>query len=199
MSVARIILMRMFGRPKGLLGKLGGFIMARMNYQCAAWVIDLLHVQPNDKVLEVGFGPGVGIQRVAELASTGYVAGVDPSEEMVASARKRNAKTTRSADLRHGSAGSLPFDDNVFDKALAINSMQVWPDAMAGLREIRRVLKGGATIALGFTPYSGQPKIGLVESLIAAGFANPQVVEGDKGFCALATKPGSVNEGHGCS
>jgi hypothetical protein len=57
MSVARIVLTRMFGRPKGLLGKLGGFIMARMNYQCAAWVIDLLHVQPNDKVLEVGCYP----------------------------------------------------------------------------------------------------------------------------------------------
>src|SRR6266511_2833082 len=71
MSVARSILMRMFGRPKGLLGKLGGVIMARMNYDCATWVIQLLHIQPNDKVLEVGFGPGVGIQLLAGLASTG--------------------------------------------------------------------------------------------------------------------------------
>jgi ubiquinone/menaquinone biosynthesis C-methylase UbiE len=32
-------------------------------------------------------------------------------------------------DLRHGSVESLPFEDNTFDKTLAINSMQVWPDA----------------------------------------------------------------------
>jgi ubiquinone/menaquinone biosynthesis C-methylase UbiE len=44
-------------------------------------------------------------------------------------------------DLRRGSVDSLPFDDNSFEKALAINSMQVWPDAAAGLQEIRRVMK----------------------------------------------------------
>ena len=37
----------------------------------------------------------------------------------------------------------LPFANETFDKALAINSMQAWPDADGGLREIRRVLKDG--------------------------------------------------------
>ena len=59
----RSILMRMFGRPQGVLGRLGGVIMARMNADCGAWVSDLLKVGPNDSVLEVGFGPGVVIQR----------------------------------------------------------------------------------------------------------------------------------------
>jgi tRNA A58 N-methylase Trm61 len=66
--------------------------------------------------------------------------------------------------------------------------MQVWPQAVAGLREIRRVMKAGGSIALGFTPYSGQPNKGLVEALTAAGFKQAHVVESDKGFCALATK-----------
>lgn len=84
---------------------------------------------------------------------------------------------------------SLPFDDNSIDKALAINSMQVWPDAVAGLQEIGRVMKPGGGIALGFTPYSGQPNKGLTETLIAAAFTKAHVVETDKEFCALATKP----------
>jgi hypothetical protein len=49
---------------------------------------------------------------------------------MVEQARDRNAiaiKDTR-VDLRRGSAESLPFAEDTFDKALAINSMQVWPD-----------------------------------------------------------------------
>jgi ubiquinone/menaquinone biosynthesis C-methylase UbiE len=108
---------------------------------------------------------------------------------MVEQATARNAKSAKSVDLRRGSAESLPFQDNVFDKALAINSMQVWPDAVAGLQEMRRVLKPGGRIALGFTPYSGQPKTGLTETLAAAGFTGPQVFESDKGFCAMATKP----------
>ena len=189
MTVMRSILMRAFGRPKGFLGRLGGIIMARTNYKCAAWVIDLLDIQLNDKVLEVGFGPGVGIQLLARLASAGYVAGVDPSREMVEQARTRNAKAIKGVGLRHGSVESLPFVDNTFDKALAINSMQAWPDAIAGLREIRRVLKPGGRVALGFTPYSGQPKSGLAKTLMAAGFTNVHVVETAKEFCALATKP----------
>ena len=81
------------------------------------------------------------------------------------------------------------IEDGTFDKALAINSMQVWPDAIGGLREIRRVMKTGGTVALGFTRYSGQPKSGLVEMLTAAGFAEARVVETELGFCARAIKP----------
>jgi len=54
---------------------------------------------------------------------------------------------------------------------------------------MRRVLKSGGTIALGFTPYSGQRNEGLTEKLSAASFTRPRVVAKDKNFCALATKP----------
>ena len=84
---------------------------------------------------------------------------------------------------------SLPFDNDSFDKVLAINSMQVWPDATAGLREIRRVMKPAARVALGFTIYSGQPNKGLTELLMGAGFTNANVVEKDKWLCALASNP----------
>jgi len=190
MRLMQSILMRAFGRPQGILGRLGGAIMARMNDDCGTWVIDLLNVTPNDRVLEVGFGPGVVIQRLAKLGVAGHVAGIDLSQEMVEQARSRNAAAVQHGrvELRRGSVESLPFDDDSFDKALAINSMQVWPNAATGLREVRRVMKAGGGIALGFTPYSGQRKEGLVEALTAAGFKQAHVVESDKGFCALAAK-----------
>ena len=47
----------------------------------------------------------------------------------------------------------------------------------------------GGRVALGFTPYSGQPNKGLAETLVAAGFTKVHVVEKGKDFCALATKP----------
>src|SRR5262249_7403282 len=129
-SVMQRIFLRMFGRPQGVLGRLGGLVMARMNAECGAWVCGLLEVRTNDSVLEVGFGPGVVIQRLSQLATAGHIAGIDQSREMVEQARARNAATIQSGrvDLRHGSVESLPFDGNKFDKALAINSMQVWPD-----------------------------------------------------------------------
>lgn len=191
MSVTRTILMHVFGRPRGVLGRLGGIIMAHTNEACGAWVADLLEVGPYDSVLEVGFGPGVIIQRLSKLASAGHVAGIDPSQEMVEQARARNAIAIKAGrvDLRRGNVERLPFDDNTFDKALAINSMQVWSDAIAGLTEMRRVMKPGARVAVGFTPYSGQQKQGLTQPLSAAAFRNATVVERDNGFCALALKP----------
>jgi SAM-dependent methyltransferase len=102
--------------------------------------------------LEIGFAPGVIIQCLSKLASAGHLAGIDPSSEMVKQARARNAIAIKDghADLRCGSAESLPFTGDIFDKALAMNSMQVWPDAATGPRAIRRVMSPGGRIALGF-------------------------------------------------
>ena len=72
---------------------------------------------------------------------------------------------------------------------MAINSMQIWRDAVGGLRQMRRVLRSGGTVALGFTPYSGQPSEGLTEKIMAARFIQAHVVEKDKDICALALKP----------
>jgi ubiquinone/menaquinone biosynthesis C-methylase UbiE len=187
----RAILLQMFGRPRGVLGSLGGAIMAPMNKDCGLWVAALLEIGPNDRVLEVGFGPGVVIQFLSTLTPGRYIAGIDPSPAMLGQARARNANGIKSGrvDLRLGSVERLPFDDDAFDKALAINSMQVWPDPVAGLREIRRVMKPDGRIALGFTPYSGQSQTGLTETLTEAGFTAIKLVTEDKGFCALVTKP----------
>lgn len=184
-------LLRMFGRPAGTLGRLGGLIMAHMNRELARSVVGLLQIRPGEKILEIGFGPGVGIALLAETASTGYVAGVDPSAEMVAQARARNsaAISRGQVDLRQGSVEHLPFDDGTFDAVMAINSMQVWPDAVLGLREVRRVMRAGGRIALGFTPYSGQTRDGLTSVLSTAGFTEPRLIDVERGFCALASRP----------
>jgi ubiquinone/menaquinone biosynthesis C-methylase UbiE len=192
MAVGKAILMRMFGRPKGLLGRLGGRVMGRMNRPAAAWGVELLELRENEKVLEIGFGPGIGIEILARAAPGIRVAGIDPSDAMVRQATARNAAAIASGvvDLRSGSVDVLPFADDSFDAVLAINSMQVWPDAMAGLREAHRAAKAGGRLALVFTPRAGQARAGIAEMLAAAGFAEGRLVEGEPGFAALARKPG---------
>lgn len=83
MSIVESLFLHIFSRPKGMLGRFGGTIMARMNKEFTYSVIDLLDIQPNDQVLEIGFVSGVGIQHLAGLVSTGYIAGIDYSKEMV--------------------------------------------------------------------------------------------------------------------
>jgi len=170
--------MRAFGRPQRILGRIGGLIMARSNRQIAERMIELLEVQPKDRVLEVGFGPGVALQLIAAKLSSGKVAGIDCSAEMMDQATARNAAPVESGriELRLGSVEVMPFKNDTFDKALAINSMQVWPDAVAGLQAIWRVLKPHGRVALGFTAYSGQAKEGLTAAVAAAGFTGAHML-----------------------
>jgi ubiquinone/menaquinone biosynthesis C-methylase UbiE len=189
MAFFRNLMLRMCGRPQGFLGLFGGCLMARGNRDCAAWIVDALAVGANDAVLEVGFGPGVGIALSA--ARGGIVAGVDPSRVMLAQATARNASAIADGrvDLRLASVDALPFRENAFDKAFAINSLQLWPDIAGGLREIRRVLRRGGRLGLGFTPPSGQGQDGLLEVLSAAGFAYSKLEDRGAFFGAFALKP----------
>jgi hypothetical protein len=86
-------------------------------------------------------------------------------------------KAVARIELWQGTVGHRPFHDNVFDKTLAIKSKAVSPDAVAGLREMRRLTPSRARIALGFTLYSDQAKLGLTEMLKTAGFTGAHLVE----------------------
>jgi ubiquinone/menaquinone biosynthesis C-methylase UbiE len=189
-AIGRSILVHMFGCPAGLLGWFGGLILARSNREAAAIAIDLLAVQAGDAVLEIGFGPGVAIEILARRARPGHTAGVDPSAEMVRQATNRNAQAIRGGrvDLRRAAADRLPFADATFDKVLAVNSMQLWPDAAAGMREVRRVLKPGGQVVLAFTPFAGQSDAAVAAAIEAAGFTAPRIVEREGLRCAIVSR-----------
>ncbi len=107
-----------------------------------------------ERVLEIGFGPGVTIARLATQVGGGSVAGIDASAVMVAQARRRNAAAIGrgQVDLRHGLVELLPFADGEFDRALAVNSQHHWPRPVANLREVRRVLKPGGVMVIAEQP-----------------------------------------------
>ena len=91
-----------FLRPHGLGGRAAGWVMAKRgsNRERNIWAVGLLDVQPHDRVLEIGFGPGIAIQEFARHATSGLVVGVDHSEVMVRQARKRNAAAVQSRTRR---------------------------------------------------------------------------------------------------
>ena len=142
-------LAQQFRRPAGFIGRLAGFLF-RMNREAVAWTIDLLDIQPTDHILEIGFGPGHGIQRVAQLAAQGRVAGVDFSETMLEQATRRNAAAIASGnvELRLGDASRLPYPDHSFHKVFATNVVYFWKASVATLREIQQVMKPGGRLAL---------------------------------------------------
>jgi SAM-dependent methyltransferase len=145
-----------FGHPHGLGGDLAGWVMAHRssNRRRNRWVVSLLEVADTDRVLEVGFGPGIAVGELSRLASSGCVMGVDRSEVMVRHARRRNASAVRSGrvDLRLGSVEALPDFEGPVDKILSVNSMGFWKDPVARLNELRARLRPGGEIAIASQP-----------------------------------------------
>jgi len=147
-----------FGRPTGIWGTIVGTIMANAssNQERIRWTIAQLDLQPNDRVLEIGFGPGFAVKEVCKLLPDGFIAGVDHSEVMVRQAKKRNVVTVRNSkvDLRLGSVSSLPTYNEPFDKVFTINSIHFWTDPKARLKELRELLRPGGLIAVTLQPRS---------------------------------------------
>jgi ubiquinone/menaquinone biosynthesis C-methylase UbiE len=149
-----------FRRPVGLFGRLVGNVMARSNEYEAGWTVSLLSIQPEDHVLELGFGPGVAIQRASQEAVRGVVAGIDYSETMVRVARRRNAAAVKSGrvTLRQGEGAALPYPDESFDKALSIHCVYFWPLPVDTMKELWRTLKPGGSLAVTILPREKWPK-----------------------------------------
>ena len=143
-----------FAHQRGLLGRMGGVIMGRRSGQRNEWTLSLLDIQPDDRILEVGCGPGALILALATRATEGLVVGIDPSPIMLRQAARRNAEAIREGrvQLRLGSATAIPFEEATFDKALSANSLPFWPDQEAGVKEMWRVLKPGGVIVIILQP-----------------------------------------------
>src|SRR5919197_3060116 len=121
-----------FHHPTGAVGHVAGWVMGRRSSNVARnrWAVQLLDVQPTDRVIELGCGPGVAIAALASRAIRGLVVGVDHSEVMIRQARRRNAAAIRAGRVRliHAPVERLHVDDAPFDAALAVNNVGLWAE-----------------------------------------------------------------------
>jgi SAM-dependent methyltransferase len=147
---------RQFGRPRGLPGYLVGWVMAHRssNRRRSFWVVSLLGVQATDRVLEIGFGPGIAIEALSRAANRGLVYGIDHSEVMLRMATKRNAAAIRAGrvHLVRGSVENLAWLEAPLDAILAINSLGFWPEPISRLKELQTKLRTGGRIAIASQP-----------------------------------------------
>lgn len=179
---------RQLSHPRGLLGRFIVRLMNRHNAKMNAFALERLAPAPTDRVLEIGFGGGLTLPALLQKAA--FVAGVDRSEFVVRRGRARFAEEIRGgrADFRLGDVESLPFQPATFDRVCTVNTVYFWRSLDAGFAEIRRIMKPGARLVVGFaskeklesmgvprdvfTPRSSQE---LIDAVARAGFADVKV------------------------
>jgi len=127
--------------------------------------LQLLSIQPGERVLEIGFGTGHALVRIAQAAGRSY--GVELSPGMLAVARRRVARAglSRAVQPALADAMRLPFVAGVFDALLMSFTLELFdtPDIPVVLAECRRVLRPGGRLGVVALAQGGGPAVRLYE------------------------------------
>ena len=205
-----IYLLMQVRRPSKWLGRPFVWLMNSSHSKLTDWGLEHTKINQNFTILDIGCGGGRTIQKLAAQASNGKIYGVDYAEGSVAMSRKENADSIKGGrvKIRQASVSQLPFEDNKFDLATAIETQYYWPDLPNDMQEILRVLKPGGTLLIIAEVYktsSGNNILGPVMKLLGssslsaddqralfskAGFQDVQIFEHKNGWiCAAGKKP----------
>ena len=125
--------------------------MGRYSRQLSAPLLERSGLAPGDRALDVGCGPGALTGPLVDLLGADHVTAIDPSAPFVEAARERFP----GVDVRQGQAEALPFDDSVFDAALAQLVVHFMRDPVTGLREMARVTRPSGRVLASVWDHGG--------------------------------------------
>ncbi len=120
----------------GLTGWIAARSMSKGRTDTAELAIALTNLNSGDRVVDIGCGPGVAARLSAQRGA--IVTGIDPAPVMLRAAR--SADRHRTVTWRQGVAEALPLPDRSHDVAWSLSTVHHWPDLMAGLAEVGRVM-----------------------------------------------------------
>jgi arsenite methyltransferase len=195
---------RQLGHPQGLAGRLVGARLNRGNARAVAAAVDAAGVGAGASAADLGFGGGVGLSLLLErVGASGIVHGVEVSDEMLATARRRHpaAISTGRLVLHKGSLDRLPLPEAALDGLVTTNTVYFIDDLPAAFAEMARVLapSGRAVLGIGdpdamarmpFTRYGFRLRAvdDVLESARAAGLdlrSHERVGDGSRPFHVL--------------
>lgn len=130
------------------MGLYGEHVLPRIiNVACGLKAVDPLRQRVCEglegDVVEIGFGSGLNVPFYPERVSR--VAAVEPADVGWKLADKRVSASSVPVERSGLDGQSLPFEDDSYDAALSTWTLCTIPDVATALREVRRVLKPGAT------------------------------------------------------
>jgi len=140
-------------RPKGLFGRMVmSIVFDQGNAFLNGFVNELMSVQIDDRIIEIGFGTGKLIYKMAQQIEKGFIEGVDLSRTMVSIAKKRNKKNIAKGKVKivEGNFDEMPYKKDSFTKACSVNTLYFWSKPEHTAKKIAEILKPGGRLILAF-------------------------------------------------
>ena len=142
-------------------------IMGRWSRRLAVPFLDFSGVPPRGRVLDAGCGTGSLTLALAAHADLVAIEALDFEENFVAALRQRSTDPRITA--QQGDVCALPYGDEEFDGVYSLLVLHFVSDPHRAVREMRRVLRPGATAAATvWDNYGGMPSWRLFWDTILA-------------------------------
>jgi len=188
--------------PTGILGRYVGKKMDELNNDQSDWVLSLLRLKTDDRVLEVGFGTGRVIKKITYIVKNGQILGLDPSGTMnkVASKRLKGEIRSGQVQLVKGFAEKSTLLSDTFTKIFAIHVVYFWKDLEKVFTEFFRISAPNVLVAIYYvSPVLSPNKLfyeysenEIKSAMVSAGFQKIQIAHKQfgkqNGICVLAEK-----------
>ena len=179
--------------PSGWFGKyVIGHSLKLANTALYNFMLDKFTPHNEEKVLDVGFGPGQLFDILHKRNVQCQMCGVEISKEMINKVSKQHLGLIDAGRLRIVEAGisEMPLKSNSQDIVYTANTLYFWPDPTADIAEVYRVIAPGGTFIMGFTPkekmvefpldfsiFNTYTKEDVTKLLKTAGFINVEIHE----------------------
>lgn len=132
-------------KPEGFLGVIITNLMMKKNRPEYEIMINDLKIQPENKLLEIGYGPGVGINLISKMFDLCHIYGIDFSELMFKRASKLNKQfiENKKVRLQFGDFNTVEISTSDFDKIFCLNVVYFWDDLQKPFEKVLSLLKEG--------------------------------------------------------
>lgn len=136
-----------FKKPTGLFGIFSSNVMIKGNKNKYDKLIKDMDIQPHDKLLEIGYGPGIGIGTIADTCETCTIHGIDFSKLMYKKASKYNKSNIDKGMivLNYGDFVNMSVVNNDYDKIFCLNVVYFWNELKEPFDKVLSLLKSGGT------------------------------------------------------
>ncbi|MDQ6435846.1 class I SAM-dependent methyltransferase [Mesorhizobium sp. LHD-90] len=141
-------------------------LMGRWSKKLAPQFIAFAGLADGERVIDVGCGTGSLTFALPQAANVAEIAAIDFSPVFVEEAQRRNHDPR--IGIQQGDACALPFDDDYFDRALALLVLHFVPDTAKAVSEMRRVARpGGVVAAAVWDHFGGMPAMRMMWDTVA--------------------------------